>query len=81
MFSTTLYLLDNNGNIILGNIIKIKTSNSIIQGSNKLIATVGLDNIIIIDTEDALLVCNKAHTQDIKEIVEKLKSNGMIDYL
>ena len=72
---------DNNGNIILGNIIKIKTSNSIIQGSNKLIATVGLDNIIIIDTEDALLVCNKAHTQDIKEIVEKLKSNGMIDYL
>ena len=39
------------------------------------------DNIIIIDTEDALLVCNKAHTQDIKEIVEKLKSNGMIDYL
>ncbi len=69
------------GNVISGNTITIKTKNSIIQAQDKLIATVGLENIIIIDTEDALLICNKDNTQEVKEIINNLKICNRVEYL
>ena len=69
------------GNIIAGNVITVKTTNSIIQGTNKLIATIGLEDIIIVDTEDALLICNKDHTQDVKEVIANLKESNRKEYL
>ena len=45
------------GNIVRGNIITIDSKNCIIEGGDKLIATVGLENLIIVDTEDAMLIC------------------------
>jgi len=64
---------DKNGNIFKGHSIDLNSSNSIVWGGKKLIATIGLKNIIIVDTEDALLVCSKNNTQDVKRIVELLK--------
>ena len=49
------------GNVVNGNAITVDTQNTIIQGDKKLIATVGLENMIIVDTPDALLVCEKDH--------------------
>ena len=69
------------GNVISGNTITIKTKNSIIQAQDKLIATVGLENIIIIDTKDALLICNKDNTQEVKEIINNLKICNRVEYL
>jgi mannose-1-phosphate guanylyltransferase len=69
------------GNIIAGNVITVKTTNSIIQGTNKLIATIGLEDIIIVDTEDALLICNKDNTQDVKEVIANLKESNRKEYL
>jgi len=69
------------GNVVNGNVISIDTKNSIIHGNDKLIATVGLKDIIIIDTEDALLICDKDSTQDIKKIIENLKICNRIEYI
>lgn len=69
------------GNVIAGNAVTIDTRNSIIQGGKKLIATVGLQNIIIVDTEDALLVCDKGSAGNIKKVLENLKICNRNEYL
>ena len=48
---------------------------------NKLIATIGLDNVVIIDTDDALLVCSKDRTGDIKKVLDKIKEDGLTEAL
>ena len=61
------------GNFVKGDVVSIDTKNSTIVGNNKMIAAVGLENIVIVDTNDALLVCSKGSTQDIKRVTEHLK--------
>lgn len=72
---------DQYGNIDRGNNILIDTKNSVIYGQQRLIATIGLDNIVIVDTDDALLVCKKDNTQDVKQIVDILKEKKMDRYI
>jgi mannose-1-phosphate guanylyltransferase len=76
-----IYPKDELGNIIKGEHIKIDTKDSIIYGSNRLIATIGLNNIIIVETDDAVLVCSKNKAQDVKLIVDNLKTQGKVKYL
>lgn len=65
---------DDNGNVNHGDIISHKTTNSYINASHKLVTTVGVENLVIVETKDALLVANKDQVQGIKSIVEKLKA-------
>jgi len=68
---------DEKRNLVRGERLNIDTSNSIIYGEEgKLIATVGLDDVVIIDTKDALLVCSKARAQDVKKVIEELAVRG-----
>ena len=69
------------GNVITGNAVTVDTRNTIIQGGDKLIATVGLENMIVVDTEDALLICEKDHASDIKKILENLRICNRNEYL
>ncbi len=69
------------GNIVSGNVINIDTKNSIIIGRDKLIATVGLEDAVIIDTDDAILICDKNRTQDIKKVLETLKVCNKEEYI
>ncbi len=64
---------DECGNYISGDVITINTNKSIICGNKKLIATVGLEDIIVVDTDDATLICSKSSTQDVKKVIENLK--------
>jgi mannose-1-phosphate guanylyltransferase len=66
---------DEEGNATSGDTILQDTTNSLIHGEERLIATVGLDNVVIVDTKDALLVACKDQVQDVKKIVEKLKAD------
>ncbi|MFC1668009.1 mannose-1-phosphate guanylyltransferase [Chlamydiota bacterium] len=66
---------DANGNVGVGEYVTVDSKNCIVSGQERLIATVGLDNMIIVDTEDALLVCDKSKAQDVKKIVSLLKKN------
>lgn len=72
---------DDRHNTITGNVIALDTTNCTIEASDKLIATVGLNNIIVVDTEDATLICSKEKTNNIKEILEKLRKQNQERYL
>ena len=69
------------GNVVNGNIITIGTKNCIIEGGQKLIATVGLEDLIIVDTEDATLICDKNSAGDIKKVLENLKICNRDEYI
>ncbi len=69
------------GNVVNGNVITIDTHNCIVQGTNKLIAAVGLRDLIIVDTEDAILICEKHRAGDIRKVTENLKICNRDEYL
>lgn len=76
-----LYQKDEQGNVINGNVISIDTKKCIIAGSDKLIATLGLEDVIIVDTEDATLICSKDKAQNIKEVLSEIKKKRAEEYL
>lgn len=69
------------GNVVTGNVITLNTKNCVIEGTDKLIASVGLDDVIIVDSSDALLVCAKESAGDIKKVLENLKICNRTEYL
>lgn len=72
---------DEQGNHLHGKIIPLNTSNSYIHTSDKLVATVGIDDLIVINTPDAILICKRGASQDVKEIVDHLRRKQMNEYL
>lgn len=66
---------DENGNVKVGNIIEIDTKNSLIIGDKKLIATMDVEDIIIIETGDALVITKRGKSQKIKEIMDALSKD------
>ena len=64
---------DTNNNVVEGDVILDKVSNSYVYSSNRLVSATNLSDLIIIDTQDALLVASKNSSQNINNIVEKLK--------
>ena len=73
--------LDKDNNYLEGNVLAINTKDSIVVSSNKLIATLGLDNVVIIETKDSVLITTKNKLKDIKEIRAKLKQLKKKQYL
>lgn len=77
-----LFPMDDNGNIVKSEYIGIDTKGCIVYGNKgKLIATVGIDDVIVVDTDDALLVCSKSKAQDVKKVVDTLKERKMTELL
>lgn len=72
---------DELGNIVTGNSITVNTKNCIIDGTDKLIATVGLENVIIVDSEDVILICRKNNISDIRTVIKSLKESKRKKYL
>ena len=71
---------DSNGNTLDGDIYVRDTKNTYIQSEDSLVATIGIDNLIIVNTKDALLVASKDSSQDVKEIVDSLKNMNREEY-
>lgn len=71
---------DEHGNVNHGDIISHNTTDSYIYAAHKLVTTVGVDNLVIVETKDALLVAKKDQVQDVKLIVEQLKSAERYEY-
>jgi len=68
---------DKSGNMLKGNCIDVGSKNIISWSDNRILATVGLDNVIIVNTKDAILVCSKSRTQDVRSVVNILKQKGL----
>ena len=69
------------GNYVQGQAITIDTNNTTIIGGKRMIATIGLEDIIVVDTGDAILICDKNKTQEIKKVIEHLKISNNDDLL
>lgn len=70
---------DNAGNVTLGDVILEDAQNCFVSSENKLVSLVGVDNLIVVATDDAVLVAPKEKDQDIKKIVERLKKEKRIE--
>lgn len=74
--------VDENNNVVQGtDILTFDTKGSLIQSNGRLIATIGLENVIIVDTGDALVVCAKDKAQDVKKVVNWLEENNRSDLM
>ena len=72
---------DENGNVVNGNVVTVNTKNCVIEGADKLIATVGLRDVVVVDTKDATLITTKENAGEIKQVLAKLRESGRNEYL
>jgi len=73
--------VNGDGNTMRGNVIVKDAISNYIDAGNKMIAIVGAEDLIVISTDDAILICKKGHSQDVKEIVDYLRRKQMNDFL
>ncbi len=66
---------DEQGNALHGEVVMVDSHNCYVQANGRLVAAVGINNLVVIDTPDAILVAHADRTQDVKRVVEKLKAN------
>ena len=72
---------DDRGNSVEGDAVLVDTRGSLILGDRRLVAAIGLEDMIIVDTEDALLVVPRSRAQDVRKVVEALKRARKTSYL
>ena len=70
---------DTAGNAIKGDVLTIETENSYIHSSNRLVTVIGVENLVVIETDDAVMVASKDKVQDVKLIVDQLKAKKRIE--
>jgi len=67
---------DDQGNRIQGEAIMVGSQNNYVQTEHHLVAAVGVEDLVIVDTQDAVLVAHRSRVQDVKQVVARLKQNG-----
>ncbi len=72
---------DKAGNIVGGRVVDIDSQRSVVYGDRRVVATIGLTDMVVVDTPDATLVCPKSRAQDVKRIVDILKKQGAPEHL
>jgi mannose-1-phosphate guanylyltransferase/mannose-6-phosphate isomerase len=72
---------DEDGNVLIGNVVGIDCKDSIIFANKRLVAAIGLKNMVVVDTADATLITPKDKVQQVKQLVSKLKEEGKEEYL
>jgi len=72
---------DKAGNVVGGRVVDIDSQRSVVYGDRRVVATIGLSDMVVVDTPDATLVCPKSRAQDVKRIVDILKKQGAPEHL
>jgi len=72
---------DKAGNVVGGRVVDLGSQRSIVYGDRRVVATIGLTDMVVVDTPDATLVCPKSRAQDVKKVVEILKQQGAPEHL
>lgn len=67
---------DDRGNVLIGNVVDVDSTGSIVYSSDRLVATLGLHDLLVVDTADATLVAPKDRAQDVRLVVDALKARG-----
>ena len=66
---------DQDGNRVIGEVMMVDTTNTFVQAQDRLVTTLGVHNLMVVDTPDALLIATPEKSQDVKKIVAELKKN------
>ncbi|MBO7924276.1 mannose-1-phosphate guanylyltransferase/mannose-6-phosphate isomerase [Alteromonas sp. K632G] len=66
---------DENGNVVVGDTLLENTKNSYVNSEHRFVSVIGLENVVVVETKDAVMVANKNDSQHIKNVVNHLKSN------
>lgn len=64
---------DENNNALHGNVVALETTNSLVYADKRLVSTIGVENLVIVETEDAVLIADKEKAQQVRGIVDKLE--------
>lgn len=72
---------DENGNVKIGSVLSHSTTNSFLHSNSKLITTVGVDNLVVVSAKDSVLVADKSKVQDVKALVDLLKSGQYAEHV
>ncbi|PAU86544.1 mannose-1-phosphate guanylyltransferase/mannose-6-phosphate isomerase [Pseudomonas sp. WN033] len=72
---------DEQGNVFKGDVLGLSTYNSYVHADSRLVATVGIEDLIVVETKDAVLVVHKDKVQDVKKVVESIKNDGRHEHL
>ena len=72
---------DRGGNVFTGRVVDIDSSRSIVYADRRVVATIGLEDMVVVDTPDATLVCPKSRAQDVKKVVDILKQQKAPEHL
>ena len=72
---------DEHGNAIRGEAMLLDCQNNLVFADKRLIAAIGLEDLVVVDTPDALLICHKDRVQEVRQVVERLKDNGRQDLI
>jgi mannose-1-phosphate guanylyltransferase/mannose-6-phosphate isomerase len=72
---------DQSGNVVSGRVVDLESRDSILYADRRLVATIGLSGMVVVDTPDATLICPKNRSQDVKKVVEILKRQGAPEHL
>jgi mannose-1-phosphate guanylyltransferase len=72
---------DEQGNAVKGDVILNDVSGSLVRAEDRLVALVGVDNLVVVETKDAVLVAHKNNVQDVKKIVEVIQSDGRHEHM
>jgi mannose-1-phosphate guanylyltransferase len=72
---------DENGNAVRGPFIGIDAGASLVHSPGKLVAIVGVEDLLVVETDDALLICRRGRSQDVRKVVEILERKGLKEYL
>jgi mannose-1-phosphate guanylyltransferase/mannose-6-phosphate isomerase len=72
---------DENGNAHLGDVLTTDSRNTLVHATSRLVGLVGVANLVVIETPDSVLVADKSRSQDVKHIVNELKTNGREEHM
>lgn len=72
---------DDDGNCLQGDVIAHDSRNNFVRAEHRLVATVGVDDLVIIETKDAVMVAHKDKVQDVKKVVERIKAEGRHEHM
>ena len=76
-----LHDADEDGNICVGDVLTIDSRDNIIYSSGRMISLLGVDNLVVVETSDAVMVCDKNQVQKVKEIVDALEDRDRNELL
>ena len=71
---------DSSGNVVNGDVLSINTSDTFISSNSRLVSTLGVKDLVVVETKDAVLVAHKSQAQNVKEIVNELKEKNRSEY-